>query len=78
MIQQLELDQIEQFSLSVEAIAKAGNSYIDSILTYCEQTGIELEIIPKLISPALKTKLQNEAQDIHLLKKTGIKKLKIK
>lgn len=78
MIDQLELEQIERFSLSIEKIAATGNSYIDSILEYCEENGLELDIVPKLLSPALATKLQSEAQSNNLLKKTDIKKIKIK
>lgn len=75
MIQIEELDQIEKFSLGVENIAKAGNTYIDSILEYCVKYDIELEIVPKLLSPSLKNKINKEALKKHLVKSNGIRRL---
>jgi hypothetical protein len=44
---------------------------MDSIVGYCEQTGMEIDVASTLISSALKAKLREEAQELNLLKKSS-------
>jgi hypothetical protein len=44
---------------------------MDAICHHCKETGLEIEVAATLISPALKSKIKEEAQDNNLLKKTS-------
>lgn len=69
-------DEMTTFSLSVETIvAKKNIPYMDAVLIYCEETGLEIEVAAKLISGALKSKIQLEAEDLHFLPKSNTTKL---
>jgi hypothetical protein len=48
---------------------------MDAILMYCEETGLEVELAAKLVSGALKSKIQIEAEDLHFLPKSNTTKL---
>ncbi len=77
MLHKDELEQIETFCHGVEALAQAGNSYIDSVVQYCQQHEIEFDNAPKLLSPKLLSRLQTEAEKQNLIKKSTIGKLPI-
>ncbi len=69
-------DEMTTFSLSIETIvAKKNIPYMDAIIMYCEETGLELELAAKLVSGALKSKVQLEAEDLHFLPKSNTTKL---
>ena len=57
----------------VEEIEKrvlaTGDSYINTICEYCEEFGIDIEYIPRLINKSIKEKIQMEAIDLHYLPK---------
>lgn len=44
-------------------------SYIDAIVHICEQNNIEIEDISKFISPAIKSKIEVEAQNLNYMPK---------
>ncbi len=52
-------------------------NYIDAIVEYCEDNGIELESVGKLISKPLKEKIKYEATELNYLKKTSRGKLPV-
>ena len=60
----------KEFSLIIEGVVKDKKpiSYMDAILWYCEQNQIEVESVGRLISKALKEKIQVEASNAKLLK----------
>lgn len=71
-------DEMTTFSLSIETIvAKKNIPYMDAIIMYCEDSGLEVELAAKLISGALKSKIQLEAEDLHFLPKSNTTKLPI-
>lgn len=71
-------DEVTTFSLSIETIAKEKNvSYMDAIILYCSETGLEIELAAKLISGALKAKIKVEAEELHFLPKSNTAKLPI-
>ena len=53
----------KEFSLIIEGVVKEKRpiTYMDAILWYCEQNQIEVESVGRLISKALKEKIQVEA-----------------
>ena len=69
-------DEMTTFSLSIETIvAKKNIPYMDAVIMHCENTGLEVELAAKLISGALKSKIQIEAEELHFLPKSNTTKL---
>lgn len=69
-------DEITTFSLSIETLAKTKEmSYMDAIIQYCSDTGLEIELAAKLVSGSLKAKLKIEAEELHFLPKSNTVKL---
>jgi hypothetical protein len=67
----------QKFAQDIEHIVKVSKiTYIDAIITYCEENSIELETVPKLISKPLKEKIKCEATRLNFLKKTSRATLK--
>jgi hypothetical protein len=65
-------NEISEFSTKIMEMAEESNlSIMDSIVGYCEQTGMEIDVASTLISSALKAKLREEAQELNLLKKSS-------
>ena len=60
----------KEFSLIIEGVVKDKRpiTYMDAILWYCEQNQIEVETVGRLISKALKEKIQVECTKANLLK----------
>lgn len=66
----------EKFTEDIEQIVlKTRQPYIDTIVDYCEEHGIEVENASKLISKPLKEKIRYEATELNYLKKTSRGKL---
>lgn len=65
-------NEISEFSTKIMEMSEESNlSIMDSIIGYCEQTGMEIDVASTLISSALKAKLREEAQELNLLKKSS-------
>jgi hypothetical protein len=66
-----------KFAQQIEELVQFNEemNYIDAILYFCEQNGIDVESIPKLISKPLKEKIKYEAMELNFLKKTSRAKL---
>jgi hypothetical protein len=65
-------DEIMQFSELVENLAtEEGFTLIDAIVYQCAESGMEIEVAATLISPALKQKIKEEAEENNLMKKTS-------
>ena len=60
----------KEFSLIIEGVVKDKRliTYMDAIIWYCEQNQIEVESVGRLISKALKEKIQVEASKANLIK----------
>ena len=60
----------KEFSLIVEGVVKDKRpiTYMDAIIWYCEENKIEVESVGRLISKALKEKIQVEASKANLIK----------
>jgi len=69
----------KEFSLLIEGVVrdKRPITYMDAILWYCEQNQIEVESVGRLISKALKEKIQVEACKQNLIKVEATGKLPI-
>jgi hypothetical protein len=53
--------------------------YIDGIVSYCDKHNLEVEIVAELIKkdPVFTAKLQNEAENLNFVKKSGNAKLPV-
>ena len=63
-----------KFSQEIERLVKKSNgliSYIEAVVTYCQENEIELETVPKLISKPLKERLRHEAQRLNYMKQSS-------
>ena len=66
----LKIISPQDFTITIEHIEKSKNmTYMDAIQYYCEQNNIELETIGKLVQGALKSKVREEAENLHFLPK---------
>jgi hypothetical protein len=66
----------EKFASDIEALVlKTKMNYIDAIVLYCEDNGIEIESVGKLISKPLKDKVKFDATELNYLKRTTKGKL---
>lgn len=64
--------EISDFSLFIEDLAeKLKCSRMDAILEHCKETELEIEVATTLISPSLKAKIIEEAQELNLLKRSS-------
>jgi len=64
--------EVKEFSDLIEKLnGELRTGYMDAITHHCEETGLEIEVAATLITPSLKSKIREEAQEINLLKKTS-------
>ena len=69
-----------KFSQEIERLVKSSNgliSYVEAVVTYCQENEIEIETVPKLISKPLKERLRHEAQRLNYMKRTSKAFLKL-
>ena len=65
----LEEIEIEKFSNVIfDRVVKHKIDYIDAIVSYCEEINQDIDTIINLISPSLKSKIEEEALNLRLLK----------
>lgn len=57
-----------KFTQMIEESVKVNKStYMDAVISLCEQHNIELEEVKKFISPVVKEKIEAEAQKLNFL-----------
>ena len=65
-------NEISEFSDMIGKLSYVlGNSHMDAIVHHCETTGMEIDVASSLVSPALKAKIREEAEDLNLMKKSS-------
>lgn len=66
-------EEIQAFSMIIEDIVvETGLNYMEAICHHCENTGMEVEVAATLVSSSLKSKIQQEARNLNLIKKTSV------
>ena len=63
-----------KFSQEIERLVKKSEgliTYIEAVVTYCQENEIELETVPKLVSKPLKERLRHEAQRLNYMKQSS-------
>lgn len=65
-------DEMLKFAKAIESIvANTDYNYIEAILEYCKDTGLEIEVAASLINQNLKSKIEGYAMDNNMLKEKG-------
>ena len=65
-------NEISEFSDMIGKLSYTlGSSHMDAIVHHCETTGMEIDVASSLVSPALKAKIREEAEDLNLMKKSS-------
>jgi hypothetical protein len=63
-----KIDDKTKFSQAVENLANTQSiTHLEALVQYCEENGVESDIVKKLITPPLKAKLRVDAQTLHYL-----------
>lgn len=62
-------DARTKFSIEIEKIKIKSQdvTYIEIIADYCEDHGIDIQTVPRLITVSLKQKIANESKQRHLI-----------
>ena len=63
-----------RFSMEIERLVKTSNgliTYVEAVVTYCQENEIEIETVPKLLSKPLKERLRHEAMRLNYMKKSS-------
>ena len=59
-------------NLTIEGIVKEKElSYMDAVLHYAQVLELEPEAMAKMLNQSVKDKIEDEAQELHLLKSTA-------
>ena len=65
-------DEMVKFARAIDGlVANSDYNYIEAIVEYCKQTGLEIEVAATLVNANLKSKLTADAMDLNLLKEKG-------
>ena len=62
-------DEMAKFAKQIDnLVSKTDYNYIEAIVEYCKQTGLEIEVASTLINANLKGKIECNAIEFNLLK----------
>lgn len=65
-------EEMSKFSKAIESIvSESGLNYIEAIVDYCTETGLEIEVAASLVNANLKAKLENNAFDLNMIRGKG-------
>ena len=68
----LKLKTYMKFMEDIEhLVQRTKMSYIDAVLHYCEENHLEPETAGQLVGGKLKQQIQEEAEDLHLVKRSA-------
>lgn len=65
-------DEKDEFSiLIIERAARYNTDCLDAMVTYCEESGLEMEAAATLVNEVLKAKLHDEFMALNYLEKSS-------
>ena len=68
----LNMYKSEKYNTEIEEIVERTQmSYLDSMLYHAEENGLESETVAGLINTKTKTKLREEAEELHFMPRTA-------
>jgi hypothetical protein len=71
-------DEMKKFAFAIDSmVANTDYTYLEAIIEYCKQTGLEVEVAATLINSSLKIKIESQAMDNNQLKVKSPNKLPI-
>ena len=68
----LQVQSSNEFYIKIqELVEQTKLSYMDAVLHYCDQNGMEPETAAQLINGKLKAQIREEAEELNFLPKTA-------
>ena len=68
----LQTQTSAEFFTKIQVIVQETRlSYMDAILHYCDQNGLEPETAAQLVNTKLKAQIREEAEELHFFPKTA-------
>ena len=68
----LQTQSSSEFYIKIQELVEQTNlSYMDAVLHYCDQNGMEPETAAQLINGKLKAQIREEAEELNFLPKTA-------
>jgi hypothetical protein len=65
-------DEMFKFQQEIESLAiETDYNYLEAIVEYCNQTGMEIELASTLVNKDLKAKIAIEAENLNMLPKAA-------
>lgn len=62
-------EEQKKFAYAIDSlVANTDYNYVEAILEYCKETGLEVEVAASLINSSLKKKIERDAMDHNMLK----------
>ena len=62
-------EEQKKFAFAIDSmVSNTDYNYIEAIVEYCKETGLEIEVAASLVNSHLKKKIESDAQDKNLLK----------
>ena len=72
MKESLNFYSSEKYNTEIEEIVeRTSMSYLDAMLYHAEENGIESETVAGLVNTKTKTKLREEAEELHFMPRTA-------
>lgn len=60
---------MKKFAYAIDSmVANSDYTYLEAIVEYCKETGLEVEVAASLINSGLKAKIESQAMDQNMLK----------
>ena len=60
---------MKKFAFAIDSmVANTDYTYLEAIIEYCKETGLEIEVAASLINSSLKTKIESQAMEQNMLK----------
>jgi len=68
----LQVQSSNEFYIKIqELVEETKLSYMDAVLHYCDQNGMEPETAAQLVNSKLKAQIREEAEELNFLPKTA-------
>jgi putative aminopeptidase FrvX len=62
-------EEMKKFAFTIDTmVANTDYTYLEAIIQYCKDTGLEIEVAASLINSSLKTKIESQAMENNMLK----------
>jgi hypothetical protein len=62
-------EEMKKFAFAIDSmVANTEYTYLEAIIEYCKETGLEIEVAASLINSSLKTKIESQAMEQNMLK----------